>query len=196
MFLRMIYTAFLAVGAENLLFSGGAGFSRALRAAQRRENIGIYALLITWFSLLSVLFGLWLRPVLPAAYGPKMILRSAYLAAAAAVAYFITYVCARRILPVRFMKKISALLAPAAVNTVVLAMPYMQWYLALKPAEAVGYALGTGAAFFLASVVLSYAEEKCRNPDIPASFRGLPALILYIGILSMAFAGFTGSKII
>ncbi|MFU0832066.1 MAG: Electron transport complex protein RnfA [Oscillospiraceae bacterium] len=196
MILRMFYTAFLAVGVENLLFSGGVGFSRALRAAQRRESIGVYALLITWFSLLSMLFGIWLKPVLPAAYGPKMILRSSYLAAAAVAAYVITYLLARFLLPIRFMKKISVFLAPAAVNTVVLAMPYVQWYLALKPEEAIGYALGTGAAFYLASVVLSYAEEKCRNPDIPSSFQGLPALILYIGILSMAFAGFAGSKII
>lgn len=196
MFIRMFYTALLAVGAENLLFSSGAGFSRALRAAQRRESIGTYALLVTWFSMLSMLSGIWLRPVLPAAYGPKMVLRSACLAAAAAAAYVITYLLSRFIFPMRIMKKISVLLAPAAVNTVVLAMPYVQWYLALKTEEAVAYALGTGAAFYLASIVLSHAEEKCRNPDIPSSFKGLPALILYIGILSMAFAGFAGSEII
>ncbi|WP_411675798.1 Rnf-Nqr domain containing protein [Caproicibacter sp.] len=195
MFFRLMMTALLAVGTENLLFAGGSGFSRALRSAQRPDTVGIYALAVTWFSLASVFAGVWLAPFLPAAYGTKAPLRSACLAAAAAVAYLVTFLLLRALLPARFLSRIAPVLAPAAVNTVVLAMPYVQYQFALDPAQAAGYALGTGAAFYLASEVLMHAEAKCRNPDIPEAFSGLPASILFVGILSMAFAGFAGGKV-
>lgn len=194
MFWKLLLTALAAVGAENLLFAGGAGFSRALRAAQRPESIGLYSILVTWFTLLSALAGVWLNPFLPA-YGPRAVLTSSCLAAVAAAGYLLTFVAARAALPLRAMKKIEPLLAPAAINTLVLAMPYAQRGFLFGPAQAVGYALGTGAAFWLASQVLMHAEAKCRNPDMPEAFSGLPATILYVGILSMAFAGFAGGRV-
>ncbi|MCI1965542.1 MAG: hypothetical protein LKJ17_05350 [Oscillospiraceae bacterium] len=194
MFLKLVLTALLAVGTENLLFAGGAGFSRAMRAAQRPGSIGIYSLLVTWFSLVSGFAGMWLNSFLPA-YGPKMTLSSACLAGAAAAAYLVTYIVARLALPRRMMKKIEPFLAPAAINTIVLALPYVQRSFLFGPAQTAGYALGSGAAFYLASVVLMHAQAKCRNPDMPKAFSGLPASILYIGILSMAFAGFAGSRV-
>lgn len=194
MFLKLVLTALLAVGAENLLFTGGAGFSRVLRAAQRPASIGIYSLLVAWFALLSIFVGVWLNPFLPA-YGTKAILRSSYFAAAAAAAYLLTFVLARIVLPKRARKRIGPFLAPAALNTIVLAMPYAQRSFSFGPVQAVGYALGTGAAFWLASAVMMHAEAKCRNPDIPEAFSGLPASILYVGILSMAFAGFAGGRV-
>lgn len=62
MFAKMMLTALLALTAENLLFSGGIGFSRALRAARRPSSAGFFALFVTLFSLCSALVGNWLFP--------------------------------------------------------------------------------------------------------------------------------------
>lgn len=191
---QMALTALLALSAENLLFAGGAGFSRALRSAQRPETAGRYALLVTWFSLISSLTGVWLNPVLSGYGGMRSLLRPACLAAAAALAYLVTAALLRGLMPSLY-RRVSGVLAPAAVNTVVLAMPYVQKSFSSGLPDAVGFALGTGAAFFLASLLLEHAEAKCRNPDMPAAFSGLPATLLYVGILSMAFAGFTGGRV-
>ena len=190
----MALTALLALSAENLLFAGGAGFSRALRSAQRPGTAGRYALLVTWFSLVSALAGVWLDPVLSGFGGPQALLRPACFAAAAAVSYLVTAALLRGVARPLY-RKVSGVLAPAAVNTVVLAMPYVRGSFSLGLSDAVGFALGTGAAFFLASVLLAHAEAKSRNPDMPAAFSGLPATLLYVGILSMAFAGFTGGRV-
>jgi electron transport complex protein RnfA len=194
MFFKLFVTALAAVGAENLLFTGGAGFSRALRCAQRPDTVGIYSLLVTWFTLLSMFAGVWLDPFLPVS-GSAGLVRASCLAAAAAAAYVVTFVLLRMVLPTRAKEKAAPLLAPAAVNTVVLAMPYLRRSFSLDPVQAAGYALGTGAAFYLASVVLIHVQAICRNPDMPQAFRGLPASILYLGILSMAFAGFAGGRV-
>ena len=71
-------------------------------------------------------------------------------------------------------------------------MPYLRRILKLDAFEAVGFALGTGVAFFLAVLVLSAAMPNLKNPDAPKAFRGLPSLFIYVGILSMAFLGLSG----
>ena len=35
--------------------------------------------------------------------------------------------------------------------------------------------------------------ERLDNPDMPQAFRGLPATLLYLGILAMALLGFTNA---
>ena len=33
--------------------------------------------------------------------------------------------------------------------------------------------------------------ERLDNPDMPAAFRGLPATLVYLGLLALALMGFT-----
>ncbi len=186
----MMLAALLALTVESLLLSGGMGFSRVLRAARRPGSIGVFSLFVTLFSLMSAGSGLWLNRVL-AGNGA---LRTAALAAAAAVSYLLVAGLLRGLLP-GFFKRNEQTVALAAVNTVVLAMPYVQELFGFGPVQAAGYALGTGAAFFLASLVLAGARGICSNPDMPEAFSGLPATLIYVGILSMAFAGFTGGRV-
>ena len=91
--------------------------------------------------------------------------------------------------------KVGAVLAPAAINCIVLSMPYMQRSFTLQPHEAVGFAIGTGVAFFLAALVLSEALERYRNENMPRAFRGLPSVLISVGILSMVFVGITGGRL-
>lgn len=188
MFVKMMFAALLAVTAENLLFSGGLGFSRALRAARRPASAGVYALFVTFFSLCSALAGNWLAPRLS---GSPWVLYPAALTAAAGV-FYLAAAGLLRALAAGFYDRHARILAQAAANTVVLAVPFVQRMLRFSLAETVGYALGTGAAFFLAVLVLEEAMRVCSNPDMPRAFSGLPGVLVYVGILSMAFAGFFG----
>lgn len=188
---EMALSALLAVTAENVLFAGGAGFSRVFRSAENPRSIGADSLLVTLFALISSLCGLWLWPLLPAS-GAE---RTAALAASAAVVCAAASFLARFFLPGLY-KKLGPRIAGAAVNTVVLSMPYAERLLSSSGfAGAAGMALGTGLSYFLACEAVSKAVALCKNPDMPKAFSGLPAILIYIGILSMAFAGFTGGRI-
>lgn len=188
MFGRMMTAALLALTAENLLLAGGAGFSRALRAARRPSSAGFYALFVTAFSLGSGLAGHWLAPLFS---GPRQIAYPAVVAAVTAVLYLAAAALLRKEAN-GFFEKYASILAQAAINTVVLAVPFVQQALGFGLSGTVGYALGTGAAFFLAVLLLEQALRICSNPDMPRAFSGLPGVFVYIGILSMAFAGFSG----
>ena len=65
----------------------------------------------------------------------------------------------------------------------------------MRPHEAAGFAIGTGVAFFLAALVLSEALARYRNEYMPKAFRGLPSVLIYVGILSMVFVGVTGGRL-
>ena len=191
-FIQVVITALAALTVENLLFSGGMGFSNALRAARHPKIIGMYSLLVTLFSLVSILVGSALNPLIPGSE-TLIFLRPSLYAFCAAAAYLIATFSVKLFFP-GFYRKYGELLAPAAMNTVVLAMPYVQKAFKLSVLEALGYALGTGIAFFLAAMILAGAVTR-QNKDMPKAFAGLPSMLIYIGILSLAFAGFTGAKL-
>lgn len=193
-FIQILMTALMAVTAENIIFSGGIGFSRVLRAARKPKTIGIYAIFVTFFSLISILFGSLWNPILMQS-NMLIILRPVIFALIVAATYFVAAYTLQSFFPA-FYKQWGQILPPAAINTIVLSMPYVQKSFRLDLLSALGFAAGTGIAFFLAALMLAYRMDRYKNnTDMPNAFSGLPAVLLYVGILSLAFAGFTGAKL-
>ena len=55
-----------------------------------------------------------------------------------------------------------------------------------------GYGVGTGIGFFLACLLLNIAHEKLDSDKIPKAFRGYPIMLVYIGVISLAFYALVG----
>lgn len=58
--------------------------------------------------------------------------------------------------------------------------------------QAIVYALGAGAGFALALVLMAGIREKLDLADVPELFKGTAAALIVAGILSMGFMGFAG----
>jgi electron transport complex protein RnfA len=58
--------------------------------------------------------------------------------------------------------------------------------------QAIVYALGAGAGFALALLLMAGVREKLDLADVPALVRGTAAALVVAGILSMGFMGFAG----
>ena len=58
--------------------------------------------------------------------------------------------------------------------------------------QAIVYALGAGAGFALALVLMAGIREKLDLADMPELFKGTAAALVVAGILSMGFMGFAG----
>lgn len=193
-FVQILMTALMAVTAENIIFAGGIGFSRILRAARKPKTLAMYAVFVTFFSLVSITFGSLWDPILMKS-DVLTVLRPAIYALIVAAIYIVAAYTLQSFFP-QFYKQYGQILSPAAINTVVLSMPYVLKSLKLDLLNAVGFALGTGLAFFLAALMLAYSMVRYKkNTDMPNAFAGLPSILLYIGILSLAFSGFTGGKL-
>lgn len=48
------------------------------------------------------------------------------------------------------------------------------------------FGLQSGVGFIIASVFVSSAYKRLNSSKVPASFRGMPAMLVYLGIISMA----------
>ena len=62
--------------------------------------------------------------------------------------------------------------------------------------EAVFFALGSSLGYYLALLFVSEGMRRLKRTNIPESFKGLPILLIYIGILSLAVYGLTGYSLI
>jgi electron transport complex protein RnfA len=60
------------------------------------------------------------------------------------------------------------------------------------PMAALFSGLGYAAGFGLALLAIAAIHERIAVADVPAPFKGTPILLITLGLLSMAFMGFTG----
>jgi len=57
------------------------------------------------------------------------------------------------------------------------------------------FGLGAGIGFTLATFFISVAYDYLYSAAIPRAFRGFPILLIYIGLLSLAFYGLVGHQL-
>ena len=89
------------------------------------------------------------------------------------------------------------LIGIAGFNTLVLALPLLNRMSSSGGIlEALGMAIGAGISFALATTLISVGIKRIKsNPELPESFRFTPAVFIYIGLLALAFMGFSGQSL-
>ena len=62
----------------------------------------------------------------------------------------------------------------------------------LNLGEATVYALATSLGYGLAMILFAGLREHLAGNDVPEDFKGLPIALITVGIMAMAFLGFSG----
>ena len=84
----------------------------------------------------------------------------------------------------------------AAFNTLVLAVPLINYRSAFSPIEAVGAGLGAGVAYIIAVLLINNGLKRLdMNKTVSPCFKGTPAIFVYTAILSLAFIGISGTSV-
>ena len=83
----------------------------------------------------------------------------------------------------------------SALNNVVLGSVLLSTSYGLDLAGVIGFGLGAGIGYTLAVWMLRVAAPRLRSKAIPKSFRGFPAMLIYIGVLSLAVYGMIGHSV-
>ncbi len=184
-----LYTAFF----QNLVLSFAFGASEAVRVSLKPRSLMIFAAMISGFSVVTSAVCYPLERFTPVGSFPDS-LRVPVYAAVLAVTYFAAAFIFKKVL--RASSQIMTNLGIAAVNTLVLAVPFVNRRAAYSFAACIGSGIGAGAAFVLAAVLISKGVGKLsQNEDIPRVFKGTPALFLYVSLISLAFACFAGNTV-
>ena len=79
-----------------------------------------------------------------------------------------------------------------AINVVTKEFTFGQAAHMLNLGESLVYAFATSLGYGLAMVIFAGIREHLSMNDVPKAFKGLPIALITVGIMAMAFLGFSG----
>ncbi len=174
---------------QNVVLTTGFGASMSLRVMRKPKNIWLFSALLTGFSVLTVGIAYPLDILCGTAitnyWRPLMIV------GISAVLYIAVTLIMRRWFA-DFYARVSSMLPMAAFNTLVIGIALVsnvQFTAGLG--GAIGLAIGSCLAFSILTWLTAEGIERLDNPDMPNTFRGSPATLVYIGLVALAMMGFT-----
>ncbi len=177
----------------DLIFTRALGTSTLLAAAKNRSSLPFLALLMTGFSTIACLLTGLLRyiPGLRALGLGSPVLLLVYTAVTSVI-----YCIALLLLYLLFRQKFAVCkkyVHLSAFNCAVMGTLYLAFtpsengaVIGSTPLHAAAFGLQEGLGFLIAALMLSALLPKLYSTDVPAAFRGFPAVMICIGLLSMA----------
>ena len=190
---ELFIVAFYTVFVQNLVLSSGLGISEAIRVSAKPGTFGRIAVMISGFSVVTgTLCGL--IDMIPAVSGISFAVRGLIYGGVLASVFALVAVIAKFIFGAS--DKFLSTLGIAALNTLVFAVPHINNHAAYSLAGSIGSGIGAGAAFVLAALLINKGSQLLKeNEDIPEVFKGTPAMLFYVAMISLAFAGFSHTNI-
>lgn len=192
-FLTLISAAFYVMIFQNLIFNGGYSLSEAVRMSAKPRQLFPMAIFITLFSTILSTICVFVDAI-PYVKNLSEIFHALIYVGILLALYLVT------ILVVIIYGKVSPRtirrIGIAAFNTLVLAMPLINYRSAFTPVEAIGAGLGAGFAYVIAVLLINTGLKRLdANKSIPKIFKGTPAIFIYTALLSLAFTGISGTSI-
>ncbi|MBQ6568919.1 MAG: hypothetical protein IJL87_01540 [Clostridia bacterium] len=185
--------ALLAVFAQNLVLTGGIGASRLIRAVRKPRELLQYTILLTFFTVLSQLLVYPVNLLIKDKEYVKFVRPISVVLCITAV-YLLTWLITARFLP-RLYERIEKQLTHCAFNGIAAGVPIITAMRGYPLWHTVAFSIGASLGFMLAALLVSEGLRRVDNAELPYSFVGIPASLIYIGILSLAFAGISGAQI-
>ncbi len=186
----LMLTAFTAAFTENMVFSHGIGTNTILAAAKSQKNF--------WGICLGVLYMSTVGSVAAWAMARVTDIGNIYPAyvplcyvLTISIVYVLTLLLAMVILRERFsaMKKYIHI---SAFNAAVMGTMYLSVSECTTLSDFLFFGIGSGVGFCMAALMLFAVYERLFSKETPAAFRGVPAALIYFGIIAMAFYGIAG----
>ena len=179
---------FIALLAANLILTQALGTSTLFIAANSRKNLLRTAFVITVFTVLGSMGAYFADSLLPEKYSDLRLLIYTSLIGI----LYVIFLSALFLISREKFEKSRKYIHISAFNCAVMGTLFTisqraaddSSFMNLKSYAAAGLEAGFG--FILASLILTAAYRKLNSSKVPASFRGFPAMLVYLGIISMA----------
>ena len=177
---------------QNVVLMTGFGSSMMLRSVKKRTNILPLSIMLCVFATLTVAISYPLDSLIGTSVLAKW-LRPVMIVLVTLLLYLVISRLTAKLLP-EWYAKAGRLMPIAAFNNLVIGIALIvNHQFAISFPGTIGLALGACVGFLILSWLTSEGMERLDNPDVPKAFRGLPAILVYLGILSLALMGFSGS---
>lgn len=189
-FLNMVSAALIAIFAQNSIFERALGVNVLLYASRKKEHMFGFAAAITYTTTLSSAI-IWIFDSLLGQNESYGIIMPLLYILVIAVVYIGTLALIWAVLP-KVFKSLKKYVHLSVFNCSVIGALFLNSQRGGDLLSYIGYGLGTGLGFLIAAYLLYTAAGRLNSPLVPAAFRGYPGMLVYVGILSLAFYAFTG----
>ncbi len=192
-FLQMVTVALTAIFIENTIFARAFGTSTLIVVSRNRKNIFGFGLCVTYITAVTGVVCYFIDKLtaeneLNYIYKPFVYILSLGLV------YIITLLCLWR-----FMNKVFGKMRKyvhiSAFNCAVLGAMFLNSKYCTTLVEYIVHGIGVGLGFVFAVYLVAIVYDRLYSENVPYCFRGYPLVLLYIGILSMAFYGLLGHSL-
>ncbi len=185
-----INAAMLAMFVENAIFSRALGTSVAFYASRKKESIVGLGLGITYVIVVSSFITYWIDGWL-AEFKYYYVIMPLIYTVIISIVYTGSLLLIWRFLP-KVFKSIKKYVHLSVFNAAVLGALFLNTVYHEDLFSYIGFGVGISAGFFIAVFFLHIANERLNSPLIPAAFRGMPIMMVFVGIMSLAFYALTG----
>lgn len=178
----------IALLAANLILSQALGTSTIFIAAGSRKNLVATAGVITIFTTVGAAAAYLIDSLMPSDISDLRLLFYTLVVGALyvlllTVAFFVSG---------SFFEGFRKYIHVSAFNCAVMGTLFTINTRASEQGPSFGFGnyiadgFEAGIGFILASLILTAAYKKLNSSKVPAAFRGFPAMLVYLGIISMA----------
>ena len=187
---NIITAAFAAVIVENTIFSRALGASTLIIVARNRKNLLGFGLSVTYITAVISILTYFAGRIFDLNGDEYIYIPLVYILILGAV-YILTLLCLWRFAPVLFVR-MRKYIHISAFNCAVLGSMFIISKYCVTFMDYLIHGVGIGIGFVFAVYITAVVYDKIYSEKTPYTFRGYPLLMIYLGILSMAFWGFSG----
>ena len=180
---------------QNVILTTGFGSSLMIHTVRKPKTIWLFTGILSVFSVLTVIIAYpldyWLGTE------ETNLWRSLMMIGITVVLYVVIQLLLQWKAPV-FYKKVARMLPLAAFNNLVtgIALVCNTHHITGSTTLGgnVGLAIGACLSFGVLTWLVAEGIERMDNPDMPEAFRGMPSILVYVGILALALMGFASES--
>lgn len=187
---KIISVAMVSVFVQNAIFDRAFGSNVAIYASRRNGMVAGFAVGITAMTTIASVISFFVDgAMLPTEYG--WLFMPLIYVGIISVLYIVSLLILWNVFP-RLFKRIRKYVHLAVFNCTVIGALFLNSNYGSDIWSYLGYGFGTGIGFFLACFLLNVARERLDSEKIPKVFRGYPIMLIYIGVVSLAFYALAG----
>ncbi len=187
---NIILTAFTSIIIENTIFSRALGTSTLILVAKSRKNLFGFGLSVTYITAIVSIITYFVGKIFDLNGDAYIYVPLVYIFILGSV-YILTLLCLWRFAPPLFLK-IRKYVHISAFNCAVLGAMFIISKYCVTFIDYLVHGIGIGLGFVLAVYMTAVVYDKIYSEKAPYAFRGYPLMMIYLGILGMAFWGFSG----
>lgn len=180
---------------QNVILTTGFGSSLMIHAVRKPKTIWLFTGILAVFSVLTVTIAypldIWLGTE------ETNLWRSLMMIGITVALYVMIQLLLQWLAPA-FYKKVARMLPMAAFNNLVTGIVLVcnTHHIAgeMTLGGNIGLAIGACLSFGVLTWLVAEGIQRMDNPDMPEAFRGMPSILVYVGILALALMGFASES--